>query len=158
MMTPTSPRSNPTLAAQIARLPKHTWIELKSEWQRLYGGEPPIANRRFLERRIAYKLQELEFRKADPNLLERNRRRIDALIEKGALTPRRVGVTPVPGTVLVREYDGVAHRVVVTADGQFEYRERLFRSLSVIAREITGTRWSGPAFFGLRDKRGANAR
>src|SRR3546814_947549 len=52
---------------------------LKAGWQRLYDSEPPIANRRFVERRIAYRLQELEFRKTDNLLLERNRRRIDTL-------------------------------------------------------------------------------
>ena len=57
---------------------------------------------------------------------------------------------PIPGTVLIREYKGVEHRVTVTHDGQFEYQGCVYRSLSRIAREITGAQWSGPLFFGLR--------
>lgn len=53
-------------------------------------------------------------------------------------------------TLLTREYRGVAYRVAVTADGQYEFEGRMFPSLSMIAREITGTRWSGPVFFGIK--------
>jgi hypothetical protein len=55
---------------------------------------------------------------------------------------------PAVGTKLIREYQGIEHHVTVTRNG-FEYQGRTFRSLSHIAREITGTRWSGPLFFGL---------
>lgn len=54
------------------------------------------------------------------------------------------------GTVLTREYQGVEHRITVTLDGQYDFEGRLYPSLSMIAREITGTRWSGPLFFGLK--------
>ena len=54
------------------------------------------------------------------------------------------------GTVLIREHEGVEHRVTVTHDGMFEYRGQKYRSLSMVAFVITGTRWSGPLFFGLR--------
>ncbi|OYV93277.1 MAG: hypothetical protein B7Z60_09245, partial [Ferrovum sp. 37-45-19] len=57
---------------------------------------------------------------------------------------------PVAGTVLTREYKGVSHRVVVTPDGQYNFQGCMYPSLSMIAREITGTRWSGPLFFGLK--------
>jgi hypothetical protein len=52
--------------------------------------------------------------------------------------------------VLTREYRGIEHHVAVTQDGQYEYQGRRYPSLSMIAREITGTRWSGPLFFGLK--------
>ena len=54
------------------------------------------------------------------------------------------------GTVLTREYQGVEHRITVTLDGRYDFEGRLYPSLSMIAREITGTRWSGPLFFGLK--------
>jgi len=146
-----------TAAAQVARLPELPWPELKALWQRHYGGDPPITNRRFVERRLAYKIQEIEFRAQNPELLERNRRRIEALIETGA-QPRARSVAPVPGTVLLREYDGIQHQVRVIGDAHYEYQGRRYRSLSEIAREITGTRWSGPLFFGLRSRSKGRAR
>ncbi|MCL6468266.1 MAG: DUF2924 domain-containing protein [Ralstonia sp.] len=124
--------------------------ELKTQWRRLFGSDAPTHNRRFLERRIAYKLQEVEFRKEDAKLLEHNQRQITALIETGKLRRRDRDVRPAAGTVLAREYRGVVHHVIVSADGQYEYQGRPFPSLSMIAREITGTRWSGPVFFGLK--------
>jgi hypothetical protein len=55
------------------------------------------------------------------------------------------------GTALIREYQGRTHRVTVMSDGQYEFEGRAYRSLSMIAREITGTRWSAPVFFGIKD-------
>jgi hypothetical protein len=109
-----------------------------------------MGNRQFLERRIAYKLQENAFRTVDTGLLERNARRIQALIETGKAPKRDRELRLVPGTVLTREYRRVEHHVAVTQDGQYEYQGRRYPSLSMIAREITGTRWSGPLFFGLK--------
>ncbi len=73
----------PSVIAQIARLPQLLMAEIKALWQQLFGRDNPTHNRQFLERRIAYKLQEIEFRTVDPQLLERNARRIQALIETG---------------------------------------------------------------------------
>jgi hypothetical protein len=140
----------PSVASQIARLPDLPMQEIKALWRRLCGDEAPTHNRQFLERRIAYRLQEIEFRKVDPNLLERNKRRIDSLIKTGSVKKRDRDYRPVAGTVLTREYHGALHRVIVTQDDQYEFQGRLYPSLSVIAREITGTRWSGPLFFGLK--------
>ncbi|GGH55041.1 hypothetical protein GCM10010975_12200 [Comamonas phosphati] len=140
----------PSVAAQIARLPELPMPEIKHLWQRLFGGDTPTHNRQFLERRIAYRLQEMEFRKVDAGLLERNKRRIASLIETGKVKKRDRDYRPAAGTVLTREYQGVAHRVIVTQDGQYDFQGRMYPSLSMIAREITGTRWSGPLFFGLK--------
>ena len=107
-------------------------------------------NRPFLERRLAYRLQENAFRTVAPELLERNRRRLDALVETGKNRRRDRDYRPVAGTVLTREYQGVVHRIAVTADGQYDFQGRNYPSLSMIAREITGTRWPGPLFFGLK--------
>lgn len=142
-----------SMSARIDDLANWSWPDIKKEWHRLYGDDPPIANRRFVEKRIAYRWQEIEFAKSNRALLERNQRRIDELIATGTLTRQRVGVVPVAGTELVRIYDGVEHRVLVMSGGEFEYGGKRYPSLSMIAREITGTRWSGPAFFGLRKGR-----
>ena len=63
---------------------------------------------------------------------------------------QKTGATPIAGTELIRVYAGAEHRVRVLPDDEFEYAGKRYPSLSMIAREITGTRWSGPAFFGLR--------
>ena len=139
-----------SVAAQITRLPQLPMPEIKALWQRLFDGATPTHNRQFLERRIAYRLQEIEFRKVDPNLLERNKRRIASLVETGMLKKRDRDYRPVAGTLLTREYRDKEYRVIVSADGQYEFEGRTYQSLSMIAREITGTRWSGPVFFGLK--------
>ena len=139
-----------SMAARIARLADWSWSDLAKEWQRLFGVDPSVANRRFVEKRIAHRWQEIEFAKTDRALLDRNRRRIDELVSTGTLTRNRVGAVPVAGTELVRVYAGVEHRVQVLGNGEFEYAGTRYRSLSMIARKITGTQWSGPLFFGLR--------
>ncbi|GAC1405594.1 MAG: DUF2924 domain-containing protein [Burkholderiaceae bacterium] len=147
---PIIPVMPPTLVAQISSLSQLHMDDIKSLWRRLFAAETPTHNRQFLERRIAYKLQEVECRKSNAALLERNRRRIVALVETGKLKKRDRDYRPVAGTVLTREYQKVEYRVTVSADEQYEFEGRLYPSLSVIAREITGTRWSGPLFFGLK--------
>ena len=92
----------------------------------------------------------MEYRKVAPDVLDRNKRRIAKLVETGTLKKRDRDHRPAAGTLLTREYRGIAYKVVVTADGQYDFEGRLFPSLSMIAREITGTRWSGPVFFGLK--------
>ena len=140
----------PSVASQIARLPDLAMPDIKALWQKLFGDDTPTHNRQFLERRIAYRLQEVEFRKVDSNLLERNKRRIASLVETGKVKKRDRDYRPAAGTALTREYQGVEHRVIVTQDGQYDFQGRIYPSLSMIAREITGTRWSGPLFFGLK--------
>ena len=110
-----------TVVAQISNLPKLGMAEIKSLWRRLFGGDTPTHNRQFLERRIAYKLQIIECRKTDRNLLERNQRRIDNLLEIGKQKSqtRSADYALTPGTVLCRHYQGVDHEVVVQADGTF---------------------------------------
>jgi len=140
----------PSVTSRIAELPELPMPEIKTLWQKLFDAETPIHNRQFLERRIAYRLQEIEFRKADPNLLDRNKRRIASLVETGKLKKRDRDYRPAAGTMLIREYQGTTYRVITTADGQYDFEGRMYQSLSMIAREITGTRWSGPLFFGLK--------
>lgn len=140
----------PSVLSQIAQLPELPMSEIKALWRRLFGTEIPNYNRQFLERRIAHKLQLIEFRKTNRNLLESNERRIKTLIETGKLRSREKDYRPLPGSELMRMYQEIEHRVVVEADGQYQYEGNRYASLSAIAREITGTRWSGPLFFGLK--------
>jgi hypothetical protein len=139
-----------SMAARIAHLADWSWSDIKKEWHRLFGGDPPIANRRFVEKRIAHRWQEIEFAKTDRGLLERNQRRSDELVATGTLKRQKTGAIPIAGAELIRIYGGIEHRVLVLPDDEFEYAGKRYPSLSMIAREITGTRWSGPAFFGLR--------
>ena len=150
MKAGTVPPTPPSIVAQISGLPDLSMEQLKALWHRLFGRDTPTHVRRFLERRIAYKLQEDEFRKHHAKLLEDNARHINSLIKTGKVRRQDREHRPVAGTLLLREYRGTTHEVIVTHDGQFEYQGRPYPSLSMIAREITGTRWSGPLFFGLK--------
>ncbi len=143
-------KPSPSVVAQITQLPDLTMDEIKALWRRLYRKDPPTHIRSFLEKRLAYRLQELEFKRTHQNFAEKNERRIQAILNTGKKPLRDRYTQPVPGTVLTRLYQDNEYRVTVTHDNQFEFEGRIYKSLSVIAREITGTRWSGPLFFGLR--------
>jgi hypothetical protein len=111
MNTPANRFTPPaSVTARIARLLQLPMAEIKALWRELYGRENPTHNRQFLERRIAYKLQENAFRTVDQSqLLERNARHIQALIETGKAPKRDRELRLLPGTVLTREYLGVEH-------------------------------------------------
>jgi hypothetical protein len=128
--------------------------ELKQQWRELYGKEPPPFSRSYIESRLAYRIQELAYGGLKPE----TRARLEALgeqVDGGNVVLRRIRADsrPLPGTRLVREYDGVEHVVTVRPD-DFEYAGRRYQSLSAIARAITGTRWNGWVFFGLRQPGG----
>ena len=149
---PISPPALPlTVTAQVHGLSSLQFSEIKAMCRKYFGGEVPTHNRQFLERQLAYKLQEVEFRKVDPGLLERNNKKIASLIATGKLRKRDRDFHPTPGTLFTREYHGKVHQVIAMADGQYNYNGQPYRSLSMIAREITSSRWSGPVFFGLKD-------
>ena len=136
--------------ARLAALPSADIRDLKEQWRSLFGSEPPPYNRRFLERRLGYRIQELAYGGLKPELIAR----LEALgeqIDGGNITLRRIrqDQRPIAGTRLLREYQGVEHVVTVTREG-YEYQGRPYQSLSAIARAITGTRWNGWLFFGLR--------
>jgi len=139
-----------SIVARIAGLRTTPTPDLKDLWRQLFDAEPPPYNRRFLESRLAYRIQELQYGGLDPVTVAR----LEALGEevdggKVAVRRRRADDRPIAGTRLIREWQGVEHTVTVLADG-YEYQGRPYKSLSAVARAITGTRWSGPVFFGLR--------
>jgi Protein of unknown function (DUF2924) len=138
------------LTSEIAALAKATLADLKSRWRALCGTEPPSRiSRELLTRAIAYRLQEQTYGGLKPST-----RRLLERIGNGSLpsqTPAASRRKTGAGTVLIREWHGTNHRATVLDDGVV-YRGRRYQSLSEVARAITGTRWSGPLFFGLRGR------
>jgi hypothetical protein len=138
------------IPARLAALKTMPMPDLKAEWRALFESEPPPFNRRYLENRLAYRIQELAYGGLKPETL----RRLEALgdiYDSDDITTHRIrhDVRPVVGTRLIREYQGVEHAVTVLAEG-YEWQGRPYRSLSAIARAITGTRWNGLTFFGVK--------
>ena len=139
------------IAAALGALEARSTPELRAEWRRLYRGRPPRRlSRDLLLRAIAHRLQE----RVHGGLTLATRRRLNALAEelvaKGA-AQFDPGTTLKPGTRLVREWHGRAHAVIVLEDG-FDYDGQRYRSLTRIASLITGVHWSGPVFFGLKNR------
>ena len=138
---------------QITDLHGKPQDELKSLWHEYFGTEPPAYRRGFLVRGLAQRIQELTF----GGLPSSHLARLGALIEDKPAKSKAVAsrAALLPGTKLVRDWQGVAHHVTVIQDG-FEYRGRRFKSLSAIANIIAGTRWNGWTFFGVTNpnKRG----
>ena len=128
--------------------------ELKAQWRELVGTEPPPFNRKYLESRLAYRLQELVYGGLKPETKERLRA-LGEQLDGGNVAIRRARADnrPIAGTRLIREWAGVEHCVTVLPDG-FEWAGRPYKSLSAVARAITGTRWNGWTFFGLKNIRG----
>ena len=137
-----------SMAARIADLSRLPTAEVWVLWDRYFTSRPMNPNRAFLESRIAYKLQEEAF----GALSTTTRQRLEAIGAKHSqikLRARPRDFHFAPGTVLLREWGEREHKVTVTAEGLFEYKGKTFKSLTAVARAITGTHWSGPLFFGL---------
>jgi hypothetical protein len=141
------------IPARLAALKSMPAGQLKEQWRELFATEPPPYNRPFLESRLAYRIQELAYGGLKPETVRRLEQMGEEL-DGGDVVKRRArhDTKPIVGTQLVREWRGTEHVVTVLADG-FEWEGRPFRSLSAIARAITGTRWNGPLFFGLVNHR-----
>ena len=138
------------LLEQIKQLELSTIPDLKLKCQELTGLEPPqFAKRSFLTQVVAWELQAKAFGGIEPSL----HRLLLGL--GGGQSPSTSGdqhppnQTLSPGVKLIRIWRGESHQVIVTERG-FLWRDKAFKSLSIIAREITGTQWSGPVFFGLK--------
>jgi len=141
------------IPARLAALKTTSTPDLKQQWRDLFATEPPPFNRRYLESRLAYRIQELTYGGLKPETIKR----LEALGEQldgGNIVTRRIraDLKPIAGTRLIRDWQGVEQIVTVTQDG-FEWQGRPYQSLSAIARAITGTRWNGWVFFGLKNHR-----
>jgi hypothetical protein len=139
--------------ARLAALNRASTAELKAQWRQLFQTEPPPYNKRHLQTRLGYRIQELTHGGLKPATVER----LEALgedLDGGNITRRRIRTDrkPIAGTRLIREWQDVEHTVVVLRDG-YEWEGRPYRSLSAIARAITNVRWNGWVFFGLKNQR-----
>jgi Protein of unknown function (DUF2924) len=141
-------RDRTALSVEIEGLSKASIKDLRERWETVYGKAPcGHIGRSFLIRAIAYRRQEQAFGGLKPST-----RRLLTRVAKetaGGSSPNKPHSRKAQaGTILVREWQGNAHRVTVLDDG-FAFNGKRYRSLSEVAREITGSRWSGPRFFGL---------
>ena len=145
-----APASN--IADKLAGLSELTIFELRAEWRRLHRMPPPMRlSCDLLIRGIAYKIQEQVY----GGLSKAVRRKLATLADRsgeagGAVSSPSIALKP--GTRLIREWRGVTYSVLVQKGG-FEWRGRSYASLTLIAKEITGSHWSGPRFFGLTKRR-----
>jgi hypothetical protein len=143
------------LIERIAALETLSIDQLRSRWAEAYGRPPPArSHRHFLVRGLAHRLQEAALGGLATALRRRLVRFAGALERHGG--DSLFAVPPIkPGTRLIRQWHGKIHQVTVLENG-FAYRGARYRSLSAIARAITGARWSGPTFFGLKTRRRGN--
>ena len=118
---------------------------LRAIWREHFGAPPSIRSPEILALMLAWRIQAVREGGLDGELRR--------TIRRPASAPVAIALTP--GTRLTREWQGVRHEVVVEPDGRFRHRDELHRSLSQVARKITGSRWNGPRFFGLRAGEGA---
>lgn len=145
---------------QVAGLCNLNHDELKALYMTLHGKEPPAYNRDFIIKRLAYRLQEIAYggiseqvqRRLDDVLVEHGYDENAMPIKKSRGKDKSPRNHPITGCVFIREWNGTRHMVTTLADG-FEYEGRKYRSLSAIAKTITGTHWNGRAFFGLDNRR-----
>ncbi|MXN66514.1 DUF2924 domain-containing protein [Stappia sp. GBMRC 2046] len=135
---------------ELAHLPEFPPEDLKTRWQELYGAPPPKRlGRLIMIRAIAHRLQEMAFGGVSP-ATRRRLKRLGADLAAGRV-PKPASIKIKPGTRLLREWQGEMHEAIVL-EREVVYRGQSFRSLSAVAREITGTPWSGPVFFGLKER------
>ncbi|MEQ8771061.1 MAG: DUF2924 domain-containing protein [Phycisphaerales bacterium] len=170
------PAKGPTVEEQLASLESMPVGELRARYEEVFGEAARSNNRRWLQRRVAWRLQVLAAGELAERTIARVRAKAADLARDADLRvrppttlnaedgPERVVVTtmspawdgrlPPPGSVLVRTFKGEEHRVTVRVNG-FEHRGEIYRSLSAVAFAITGSHWNGFHFFGLGKRKGA---
>lgn len=127
-----------TLASELAHLETLDLVGLRTEWQRRHGEVPALRSVDLLRRVLAWRMQAAVL--GDLDATTRRLLRQDRVMKGDGLAP---------GTILMREWLGIRHEVEVAEEG-FIHDGKVWKSLSKIARHITGSNWSGPRFFGLR--------
>jgi hypothetical protein len=141
--------SNREFETEIRRLPDLSLGELRARWKALFGNPAPLSLRRkFLARAVAYQLQV----EAYGGLSASTKKRLQAIaagVRQGSLDVAGIAKAIRPGTQMLREWKGQTHTVTAVNDG-FEWNGRTYKSLSAIAKEITGTNWNGYVFFGVK--------
>lgn len=138
------------LARQMDVIGRQNMPELTQKFEELYGFKPGNTTPRGIRKRIAYRLQEIYL----GGLSDRDIETLEAVADKDPLAnldPRGTRkVINREGTRLKRVWKGVEHEVIAVGDGTFEFNGKKYKSLSAVAREITGTRWNGKLFFGVK--------
>jgi hypothetical protein len=147
----TFPKSRDAISRELASLRSLPIRQLKQQWRSLYDSAPPLRiSRELLTRAVAYRIQEQALGGLKPST-----RRLLERLARDARSGRPLKLSPCApasaGTVLMRAWQGITHEVKVLDRGVLYQRKR-YRSLSEVARLITGSRWSGPLFFGLHSK------
>ena len=137
-----------SVAARVAAIPIFRWMIFGLSGTTISMNGPNHHHRVWLESRLAYRMQERAFGGLKPSL----RKKLEEVGETGILPKQLRGDSQrlLPGTVLTRIYDDIEHRVLVRGSNDFEYQGQRFKSLSAVAKRITGSHWSGPVFFGLK--------
>ena len=131
------------LDAELAALSVMSLAQMRAFWQQITDKPVPRVRGTLLQLAIAWELQVA----VHGGLPRRTEQRLAYLAGKSSSDQK-----PAPGMRLVREWNGVLHTVTIDEDGQVHWNGKTWRSLSEVARAITGTRWSGPAFFGLKQR------
>ena len=149
------PASGDRLRAELDRLAGMDAAGLAARWRRVFGRAPPPGlSRALLHRALAYRVQADALGDLDGETM----RALDRMAgEGGEVIPLPDRRATAPGTLLVREWGGAMHSVMVLDEG-FAWNGRTFSSLSEVAQAITGTKWNGPRFFGLRERGGSKDR
>ena len=156
-MTVMAARAKDASREALSRLPKLDIHELREEWCRLYKLDAsPHLSRELLIRAVAYRIQEVALGGLRPQS-QRQLRQVAMELKQTGAAAKRFRPQLKPGTRLMREWQGRTYEVVVLDDGFF-WQGAQHRSLSALARKITGTAWSGPLFFGLKPNRSAGRR
>ncbi|MFA7186015.1 MAG: DUF2924 domain-containing protein [Victivallales bacterium] len=149
----TNDKNRTSVLRQLAALQKMPLTELQEKWRDLYGSEPPKFGKTFLQRRLAFRIQELFYGGLEEPVKEKLREIADEDNDAKKAKPRiEVNGKVLPGTRFTREWRGRIYETIVREDG-FEYNGQMFRSLSAIATAITGTQWNGRKWWGLPSKK-----
>ena len=137
------------LSEQIAVLPTLNRAQLVVIWTENFSENPaPTLRKQLMVPLLAYRMQEKELGGLS-HTARRRLREVAASLKANGPSQERSDSSPQTGVKLIRLWRGETHEVIATGSG-YEYRGQSYSSLSKIAREITGTRWSGPLFFGVR--------
>jgi len=136
-----SQNTTESVRRQLLSLEQMTQKELVEKWKDLFGSQPPEYGRVFMRKRLAYRIQELFYGGLPAELKTQ-------ILELKGMKKRNAGPMKV-GNHLIREWHGEKHEVVIRSNG-IEYRGSIYRSLTAVAKVITGVHWNGKNFFGIK--------
>ena len=143
------------VVARIVALKALPVAALRTMWRDIFDSDPPTSNRVWLERRLGYRIQELALGGLKASTIKRlEELGVQLERQQKAASRKRIDLRPLAGTRLIREHQGVSHEVTVHIN-HYEYQGVPFKSLSAVAKSITGVSWNGPVFFGLRSAKKA---